>query len=122
MLKLINKLCKSDKLEEEQDLLQIIQNSKEVFNDLINFKHPKTNDTLIIYASRCGNFKLLKLIAEVYSKYNPINSKDIFKITNNDGKNCLHEACQNKHLKCVIFLVNVIGMEVNVLRKGDWYY
>ena len=55
---------------------------------LFDFRHPKTGDNLILYAARCGNMCLIKLLRESYSHMLPV---DYFDSCNNDGKNALHE-------------------------------
>lgn len=50
---------------------------------LIDYKHVKTWDNIVIYAARDSNLNLLKLLFEEY--------KLDFSYTNKDGKNALHE-------------------------------
>lgn len=111
MLQIINTLCKNQDptLEEFKNTCKNVS-----VENLYNFKEPKTGDNLLLYAARFGNLNLIKLLHHNYSHLN-------FNLTNYDGKNALHEACQNSHLDCVVFLVEKLKVDVNALRKGDWY-
>ena len=57
--------------------------SNDNFKYLIEFKHVKTHDNILIYAAR---FKNLNLIMFLFEKH-----KIDFNYTNKDGKNALHE-------------------------------
>ena len=96
MLHLINILCKTafntNSKNEFEDILQAekFNFNSNVYDDLINslihYKHPRTGDTILNYASRCGNVNLIKMIYENYVK-----TENFLDFSNNDGKNALHE-------------------------------
>lgn len=111
MLKIINQLSKNVSLNIDQ-----FQELTKDFNpiDLINYKDSKNGDGLILKAARQGNLNLLKIIQNINPKLN-------FNMTNFDGKNALHESSQNGHYECVRFLINDCNIDVNSIRKGDWY-
>jgi hypothetical protein len=93
MLKFINNLCKNKFLREdnfEKEFSSIIK-----FEQLINYKHPHSGDTVIHYACKCGNFELLRLI---YNRLDPTLSRQYFQISNTDGKNPLHEVNSKNNL------------------------
>lgn len=125
MLDLIKTICKKEQVNSKSELENIIISKKpseiaaETFiKHLIEYKQPQTGDSLVLFAARHGRLELLKLIFNEYSAL--IDRQVIFNRSNNDGKNALHEACQNSHLDCVRFLVETVGICINTLRKGDW--
>lgn len=85
MLHLINLLCKNKTISQQEfsDLIKTVS-----LNDLINFKQEKTGDNILLYAARCGNLSLIKILNE---KFPNILSTS----TNHDGKNALHEVFKN---------------------------
>ncbi len=143
MLNLINQLCKTKDFLNTSSLENILANQTHVtqtsFNDLVNYSHPQTADNILHYSARCGN---LTLLCEITKKIGLANAKIFFSKSNKDGKNALHEvvrnfkfilfkffylksfnnkkAAQNSHFNCVKYLVEVIEISVNTLRKGDW--
>ena len=86
MLKCINNLCKNKFLRGDDFDKEF--SSKINFEQLINYKHPHSGDTVIHYACKCGNLELLRLIS---NKLGPTLSRQYFQISNTDGKNPLHE-------------------------------
>jgi hypothetical protein len=75
---LINKLTINE-LNKEEDY----DPSNDNFKYLIEFKHAKTNDNILIYAARFKNLNLIKFLFEKH--------KIDFNYSNKDGKNALHE-------------------------------
>ena len=114
-LHLINNLCKNHSIDSNQ-LEQFLLKSSLTFEELICFKHKQTGDNVLHFATRAGNLNLLKLIKDKVAN----DAEFYFTNLNNDGKNVLHEACQYEHLECAKFLIEVIGISVNKLRKADW--
>lgn len=107
---MINQLCKNTSITVDQ-----FQALTKNFNlhDLINFKNQKNGDCLILKAARTGNLNLLKILKENIPNIN-------FNVSNFDGKNALHESCQNSNYDCVRFLIDDCKIDVNSIRKGDW--
>ena len=107
MLQLVNYLCKETEAFENKDsfskfLLQKATqlniassdsaNLAPVVQELCNYKHEKTGDSLINYAARCGNLRLLKFLFDDFELIPGTRDKSkLFNSTNNDGKNGLHE-------------------------------
>lgn len=57
MLRKINSLCKN---------YNISSLDKQNLNELIDYKEKQTGDNILIYAARCGNLNLLRLLYENY--------------------------------------------------------
>lgn len=55
MLRVINLLCKNNNIDSLNEY-----NLKELFH----FKEKKTGDNIILYAARCGNVNLLRVLFE----------------------------------------------------------
>ena len=62
-----------------------ITDEQHILYDLINYRQKKTGDNVLIYAARCGNLNLIKVL----NQSGHLN----FNFSNNDGKNALHEVC-----------------------------
>ena len=122
MLNLINSLCKNINLNNKQDFETFLAATKsspnltETIKSLISYKHPQTGDTVLNYAARFGNVNLINQIYENYVQFDP---NQFLNSCNNDGKNGLHEACQNTNFECAVYLIEK-GICINKLRKGDW--
>lgn len=110
MQQMINNLCKNTSITENE--FQALTKDYNL-NHLISFKNPKNGDCLILNAARAGNLNLLKIIKKNIPMVN-------FNVSNFDGKNALHESCQNTKYDSVRFLIDDCKIDVNSIRKGDW--
>lgn len=112
---LINQLCQNTSIDLAEFQARLAT-SATTLSDLLNYQNKQTGDNLLIYASRVGNLNLIKILNNTSNK-----TRVKLNFTNRDGKNALHEACQNSHLECVKYLLETDEIDVNALRKGDWY-
>ena len=68
-------------------------------------------DTALLIAARFGHEQLLRTLVDVHG----VN----LEITNVDGKTGLHEAAQQGHSDCVVYLLQK-GAKVDSLKRADW--
>lgn len=98
-------------------VLEKIDEIEELFDgqipwmDLINYP---SKESLAILAARYGRHAILKVI---HLKRAPLL---YFEMGNLDGKRPIHEAVENEQLACSEFLVDVVGVGVNSLKRADW--
>lgn len=65
-------------------------------------------NTAMHYAAQCGQVYIIEQLLKHGAR------TDIF---NKQGMNVLHMACHYGRLQCLEYLINVAGMDVNVLTK-----
>ncbi|OQV15346.1 Protein arginine N-methyltransferase 5 [Hypsibius exemplaris] len=81
------------------------------WEDLVNYP---SKESLALLAARYGEVGVLKALQ---IKGAP---RLYFEIGNLDGKKPLHEAVENGHRECVVYLAETIGVSVNSLKRADW--
>lgn len=82
-------------------------------NKNVRQKHfGRSGDTLLHYAARHGNLRILSYLVETLAM-------DV-ELFNNDYKRALHEAASMGHRDCLLYLLDR-GAAVDCLKKADWY-
>ena len=79
--------------------------------DLINYP---SKESLALLAARHGHAPILKVLQ---LKRAPML---YFELGNLDGKRPIHESVEHKHMDCLEYLVDNIGVAVNSLKRADW--
>lgn len=81
-------------------------------NKNVRQKHfGRSGDTLLHYAARHGNLRILSYLVETLAM-------DV-ELFNNDYKRALHEAASMGHRDCLLYLLDR-GAAVDCLKKADW--
>ena len=93
-----------------QKIEEFIAHNYSSDNSWMDLYHNKTGDTVLSFAVRGGNCKILQFL-----KRHGQN----FEQGNFDGKRALHEAAQFGHISCLNFLLNE-NVLIDPLKRADW--
>jgi ankyrin repeat protein len=99
--------------------LLLIRDTFEPYGVDINYSNPSNGETLLMRASSRGYLDIIHLLHECSYHWVINYNLDINKLDFN-GMNALMKACQNGHLICVKYLIEVLKADMKMKDYEGW--